>query len=337
MISAAAKIDKGCKIKAHVISDEVVPEIIKNALRESVPSIELDFIDAGSPILKKLSTLFIEKSGQIVSASWLRILIPELFPNFDKIIYLDCDIVVGNDLSKLADIPLSGYSIGAVKDPGIEVWRNERASKSERKYYQTRNEYLRKILEIKNPSEYFNSGLLIINAKQLHKDNFFYRSIEWLKTKPKLKYKDQDLLNHFFCDKYKHIDERWNVLMGFKLEQEDTAIQRSEFASYYQSLENPWCYHYAGIFKPWLVKDEEFSLPWTQYVTSSKFSWQLFNASIRWEIDLIEDAIKSSSSFKFSLMSKISLLKVFSSLGIHSNKLSSRKENLKKIFKFIRK
>ncbi|CAI9089080.1 OLC1v1023583C1 [Oldenlandia corymbosa var. corymbosa] len=64
----------------------------------------------------------LDKNLEVLSPSFisllnhLRIYIPELFPDLDKIVFLDDDIVVQHDLSSLWDLDLNGKVIGAVVD-----------------------------------------------------------------------------------------------------------------------------------------------------------------------------------------------------------------------------
>lgn len=63
---------------------------------------------------------FIDMSGRVPDAyfgsfsigSLYRIMIPELLPEYSTALYLDCDIIVQNDLSPLFDIDLDGYLLG---------------------------------------------------------------------------------------------------------------------------------------------------------------------------------------------------------------------------------
>ena len=47
----------------------------------------------------------------------LRVALTKLFPNLDKILSLDCDIIIDQNISELWDIQLDNYYIAAVKEP----------------------------------------------------------------------------------------------------------------------------------------------------------------------------------------------------------------------------
>lgn len=48
--------------------------------------------------------------------TYYRLIIPEIMPNYHKILYLDCDMVADHDVAELYDFDLKGAVIGAAKD-----------------------------------------------------------------------------------------------------------------------------------------------------------------------------------------------------------------------------
>ena len=87
--------------------------------------------------------------------AYARLLLPELFPKLNKIIYLDADMIILNNLNLLEDIDLESHPIAAVtdiNDNSVKIF-----------------EYL---FNIKNVKEYFNSGVLVMNLKKLRDENF---------------------------------------------------------------------------------------------------------------------------------------------------------------------
>lgn len=48
--------------------------------------------------------------------TYYRLIIPEIMPDYHKILYLDCDMVADHDVAELYDLDLKGAVIGAAKD-----------------------------------------------------------------------------------------------------------------------------------------------------------------------------------------------------------------------------
>lgn len=89
----------------------------------------------------------------------------------DKIIYLDTDTVINDDLSRLFDIDIEDYELGAVSD--IYNWASI-------------NRWFRKF--------YFNSGVLLLNMKKIRQTKMLQRARD-ICNKRKMLYADQDALN----------------------------------------------------------------------------------------------------------------------------------------------
>ena len=127
--------------------------------------------------------------------AYARLLLPEIFPKLEKIIYLDADMIILNNLNLLEDIDLESNPIAAVTDinnNSVKIF-----------------EYL---FKLKNVKSYFNSGVLVMNLKKLREENFTEKSLEFISsTSVSYKFFDQDILNYFFHNRYLKLDYRWNV------------------------------------------------------------------------------------------------------------------------------
>ena len=95
--------------------------------------------------------------------SLYRLVLPEVFPNLDKVLYLDTDILVREDISKLFDIELKNdnWLIAAHINPHI--------------YTMVKNMFAEKRSD-------FNSGVLLINLNEWRKRNIQHKVIELLRN-----------------------------------------------------------------------------------------------------------------------------------------------------------
>lgn len=113
-------------------------------------------------------------SDWVTVQAWFRIKIPELFPELDKVLYLDCDTLAVGPLEPLWNKSLNGFSAGVVRD----IWDV--------------NKYLRR-LGMKS-KDYFNSGVMLINCRYWRENNLSEKMLGYARNK-NLKFCDQDTLN----------------------------------------------------------------------------------------------------------------------------------------------
>ena len=153
------------------------------------------------------------------TAMYFRYMFPYILKNNEKIIYIDGDTLCLNNAEELFNIDLENNIIAAVPDL---KWANK-----------TRNE----ALSLKNHI-YFNSGMLLINAKKWNEFNTFEKLIECLSTIGKnFLFPDQDALNLVLTNKVKYIDLKFNWIKVENLSNDN--------------IDNIIILHYAASPKPW--------------------------------------------------------------------------------------
>lgn len=212
-----------------------------------------------------------ENYNYISIETYYRFFIPELFPNYDKIIYLDADIIVLEDISKLYNIDIENYLAGVTKDININLTRIKKwnISKGINIDY-----YFEKILN-KKTKDYFNAGILLLNLKKIREDNIVEKLWQFTEEKSPLEFQDQDVLNAVFENKVKYIDLRWNLSKDVKWilrEHTDDKVK----AEIEEVSKNPFIVHYLGANKPWEYNniyyyDFYFLDDWWKYYRKTEF------------------------------------------------------------------
>ncbi|WP_413852577.1 glycosyltransferase family 8 protein [Candidatus Ruminimicrobium bovinum] len=168
-------------------------------------------------------------SFHISIATYFRFKIASLLPiNIDKIIYLDCDIIVLKSLSNLFNEDIKDYYIAGVEDIG---------------YY-----FDRRFLKRETDSFYINAGVLLINIAKWREDYIEEKLLSATENNLLLIHNDQDIINFKLKDKIKALDLKWNVQDSFarilgKLHPLKKQIK--------QAVLNPAIVHYTGAIKPW--------------------------------------------------------------------------------------
>ncbi len=129
-------------------------------------------------------------------ATYYRFFIPELFPNFDKGLYLDCDIVMTSDVSELYHTELYDNYIAAIPEEfitDVEVF----------------GIYSEKVLGVPR-QVYFNAGILVMNLDIMRKDNLKEQFASLLEKVTYRVAQDQDYLNVICYGKTVILDKTWN-------------------------------------------------------------------------------------------------------------------------------
>ena len=162
--------------------------------------VSFDFV----PIRRNMSAIvrnMERQSGSLYKTLtiYYRLFIPVMFPEFEKAIYLDSDMVVTDDISKLYNIELGSHLLGAVNDAsvyGVKPFA----------------EYIQKALGIEL-TKYVNSGVLLMNMRGLREVHFHDRFLELMNrygfdtVAP-----DQDYINVLCKDRILLLDGRWNTM-----------------------------------------------------------------------------------------------------------------------------
>lgn len=193
---------------------------------------------------------------------YYRLFIPSLFPNIDKALYLDSDIILLDDVAKLYNTELGDTMLGVIIDEAVQ---NTQIFK----------DYVEQALDVKNTS-YFNSGVMVMNLKKLREvnfeDQFFNLSKQYsFKVAP-----DQDVLNILCEDKTTIIDNSWN-----KMPIKD---------SYYQN-EYPHLVHFNMMFKPWQFDDIQYCHLFWEIADKNIFKDEIYKTKAAFTNELREKAI----------------------------------------------
>ncbi|MCM3029812.1 glycosyltransferase family 8 protein [Niallia sp. MER 6] len=197
-------------------------------------------------------------SRHITKEAYYRLVIPELLKNheIDKIIYLDCDLLVLKDLNELISIDLENNALGAVRDLGGY------------------DRYIE--LGMLNPKQYFNSGVMVLNLKYWRENLITEKVIEYIRNnKEKLTYHDQDALNAVLHNSSKLVDIKWNVQSSMFTRN----IPDDLSTNIKEALSSPGIIHFTGYYKPWLLESNH---PYKKfyYEYLSKTAWKGYKPKI---------------------------------------------------------
>ncbi|NHV07962.1 glycosyltransferase family 8 protein [Cronobacter turicensis] len=221
MLTSLLENNQAHHLNFHVLHSDFTNEDIEkfNLLFTKYNNLSLNFVEldesklAGLPLLQhfKISTYF-------------RILAPSVLSAYDKVLYLDADIIVDGDILELWQTDVTDYTLAAVREESIVA--------------------LDKRLKMPADYKYFNAGVVVLNAKKIRDESKFDPVVAYLKENiNEILYLDQDALNAVLYDEWLEIDEKWNYHNTFILKKKNNAE--------HIFLDRPIIIHYTGPVKPW--------------------------------------------------------------------------------------
>jgi len=186
-------------IDFHIIDDGIAPKF-KSLLETMVDPFRISIKWFKSDTIIPPDIIIPVDGSAFPRTVYMRIFSPYVIDqNADKLIYLDVDTIVQHDISKLWNISLGDYTLGAVEDIGKTVdceWAGIPNYKE---------------LGLEPKTKYFNSGMLMINVKKWRAEDISKQVILTLiKFKENLSLPDQYGLNVVLAKKWLELDPKWN-------------------------------------------------------------------------------------------------------------------------------
>lgn len=192
-------------------------------------NIKIDFADISNATSKMSKELELRCRDYYSETIYYRMFIPSQFPEYDKAIYLDSDIIIQDDIANFFNIDLGDNLLGAVIDNVVA--NNESFRK-----------YAKVALGLESYEKYFNSGVLLMNLKEMRNAEIEKKFVYLL-----LKYNldtiapDQDYLNILCKDRVLYLPETWDKMPDFGKRYDASELH----LIHYNMFRKPW--HYADV------------------------------------------------------------------------------------------
>lgn len=203
-------------------------------------------------------------NAHISVETYYRFLIQQVLPFYDKVLYLDSDIIINGDIAELYDTELGENLLAAVHD--IDFLGNLNVK------HGLRMGYAADVLHMQNPYDYFQAGVLVLNTRAMREH---YTMDQWLEyaSNPEYIYNDQDVLNAHCEGKVTFLDWSWNVMhdCAGRVENVFSLAPNDAYDAYMASREQPKIIHYAGFVKPWTDPDCDFASIYWRYARETPF------------------------------------------------------------------
>ena len=207
----------------HVLTDGLNEESVSRLEQNLSENSRLIIDVMGNYIEKIEENLEMSLRDYYTISIFYRLFIAEMYPNYDKAIYLDCDLVVIDDIAKLYNIDTEGNIFGVVVDDVI-------ASNPQFR------EYAREGVGV-DDSKYFNSGMLLMDLNKYREEDILNKFLHLLTTYNfETAAPDQDYLNVLCKDKVKYLERGWDRMSV------DENYDGELHIIHYNNFRKPWCY-----------------------------------------------------------------------------------------------
>lgn len=189
-------------------------------------NVNIEFVDLNYYIEKVKDKLYTR--DYYTNTTYFRLFIANLYPQYNKAIYLDSDIVVLGDIAELYNQDIGDNLVAAAPDDVIQTI----------KVFQ---EYAEKVVGVADYRNYFNAGILLMNLDEFRKFDFQDKFLYLLETIKFTVAQDQDYLNRLCKGKVKIIDKAWDKMpiANDNFDDKDLKI------IHYNLADKPW--HYDNI------------------------------------------------------------------------------------------
>ena len=148
----------------------------------------INVVEIDVDIIRNLKTI----EGYFPISMYYRYFLPQILSEQNRVLYLDCDIMVRADLSEFYDSDLENVAGMVIVDQNCDsVAINNRLGLN---------------------GDYFNSGVILMNLNYWRKNDIFNKLVNFAANNSSiLVYPDQDALNVVLDGKVKYANYRYNM------------------------------------------------------------------------------------------------------------------------------
>jgi lipopolysaccharide biosynthesis glycosyltransferase len=164
------------------------------------------------------------------------LLLADVLPkSVDRVLFLDPDMLVLDDVGKIWEVDLGENVFAAVADQAIPTVSSPRGLRD----WRARG--------IPGDAPYFNAGVLLLDLARWRSLDVAARARQYLvASDERVDFFHQAALNAILWDRWLQLDQRWNLVASLA----GRPYGRHNSAA----VESPGIVHFAGKFKPWRLR-----------------------------------------------------------------------------------
>lgn len=319
---------KSCdKYKAYILYTELSECHQKNLLNLQTDNLKIEFINVESVVNNHKDNFSL--NAHFTIETYYRFFLPQIFPNLDKVLYLDADTLILHDIAPLFSIDIGNNYLGVTHD--CEIVRMSNLAGSEY------SDYFRKTLGVKIEN-YFQAGVMLVNLAQMRQDNITEKLISALIKTGTPKFVDQDILNMVCQNNVLFIPQNWDYTWHLPFCDSDYLEHLPDFfrTSYKEAEDEPYIIHFTGNkMKPTNYPNALYASVFWNYAQNTPYYSLL--------IEQKEQYFKEVQKIKSKINIKIKKYKILNTLSLglfkskYHKKIEKREEDLTRIKKYTEK
>lgn len=222
--SMMANASKSYEYRVHILHTDIcarMQDLMRGMQNDNFTVIFTDVSDYLNTISGKLPI-----RDYYSRTTYYRLFIAEMFPEYDKAVYIDSDTIVEGDISELYFHEIGDCYVGAAHEQVM----------LQTPCYGT---YVERVLGVQRDN-YFNAGVLLVNCRQLRKNHVLDQFVELLHMYDFVVTQDEDYLNLICHGKVFWLAQQWNAEVFGEMDYPEESIQ---------------ILHYIMVSKPWHYED----------------------------------------------------------------------------------
>ena len=181
--------------KIYILCTDVSNESLEKLSRLQNDFFSIEFVDMEEKMKDLKDSLPVRDYFSMTT--YYRMFIPQMFPELDKVVYIDSDTIVLGDIADMYNFDLGDNYVAAAQ---CQVIVQEEIFSS----------YVENVLGM-DYLEYFNAGVLVMNCKAFREIDLLKTFLELLDMYTFVVAQDQDYLNLICKDKVLWMDSAWNM------------------------------------------------------------------------------------------------------------------------------
>ena len=232
---------KDYKYLIKVLHTNVQKDHMEQIKKYENQNVSIEFVNLNYYIEKVKDKLYTR--DYYTNTTYFRLFLPELYPQYDKVLYLDSDIIILGDVSELYNTDMGTNLVAAAPDDIIQT----------NKVFQ---DYAELVVGVAKYQHYFNAGVVLMNLDELRKFKFQEKFLYLLEKVKFSVAQDQDYLNRLCKGRVTLISHDWDVMpyVNEETKPEDIKI-----------------IHYNFAYKPWHFEDVTYNEYFWEYAKKTEF------------------------------------------------------------------
>ena len=233
-------------------------KIINNFLSKS--NVSIRFVN----VIETFGDLKLHTDADVTIETYFRLIVPFVMKKYEKVLFLDSDLIIQSNICELYDIDLKNYPLAASVECLMSALIGRLGS------YMLK--YLKDVLKLKEIDKYFQAGVMLFNIKLFNEKNYGQTLLNMV-ANYNYKIVDQDALNELFKGNILFIPTEWNYVPMQKHMKELKYVENmsDEIREKYLAVKNPKIIHFADKGKPWYDISEKGAWNFWKYAIKTPF------------------------------------------------------------------